>query len=479
MKLTYGLQMQQQQKLIMTTELRQALEVLQRPVLELRQLIEAELLQNPLLEQAGEAEAEDEVGLEARAESEPGGETAVVEPDRASEDAAASEWINYFHDGRDVGLAPGPSRDGDGQSDPEAAWSAASTLAEHLLFQLSTADLAEPDRRIGEYLIGSLDDNGLLAIAVEEAAAQLGCGVADVERVLRVVQGFDPSGVGACDLRECLRIQWAGLGLDHPLVPKIIEHHLQDIAAGRAQRVAAALGVTPAAVQAAVDLIRQLDPKPGRRFGHPDDARYVIPDLTVERVGSEYVVIVNDAPLPRVTVSPHYRRLLRDADGETKKYLESKLHSAIWFMRSVEQRRFTLYRVMEAIVVAQRGFFDHGVRRLAPLTQRQIADRVGIHESTVSRATANKYVQTPRGIFSMRFFFDSGISPGAGGAVAAESIKRMIGDLIDGEDKRRPLSDQNLTDLLVARGVPVSRRTVAKYREEMGVLPSSQRRRFD
>ncbi|MFS8640482.1 MAG: RNA polymerase factor sigma-54, partial [Symbiobacteriaceae bacterium] len=263
-----------------------------------------------------------------------------------------------------------------------------------------------------------------------------------------------------------------------PLVPEIIRHHLEDLAAGRIPRIAERLGVDCAAVQAAADAIRALDPKPGRRFGGGEQPRYVVPDVFVERVGSEYVVIVNEAPLPRLIVSPHYRRLLETADGQTRRYVEERIQSALWLIKSIEQRRLTLLRVTEAIVRFQRDFFDRGPRYLRPLTLRDVAQAVGVHESTVSRATSGKWAQTPRGMFELKYFFSSGVQMGCGEGVAAEAVKRMIADLIRQEDPSRPLSDQALAEALAAQGIRIARRTVAKYREEMGVPNSGQRRRY-
>ena len=457
MKMNYGLSMQQTQKLIMTPELRQAIAVLQMPAIELGEYIEQELLNNPALELKEETPEE--------------------ETEAPGEEDKEPDWLEYFHDGSDVGLAHQTRQETEERSF-ENYVAQAPTLHEHLLFQLHLSVSSAEDRRVGEFLIGSIDENGFLTIDLPEASSNLGLPQEAVERVLKVIQTFDPAGVGARNLQECLLIQWRYLGDEDPLVEKIIESHLKDLGEGRYPRIAAALGVTPAEVQAAVDRIRTLDPKPGRKFGHPDDIRYVVPDIVVERVAGEYVVIVNDAPIPRLGISPQFRQLLKAGDAETKRFVENKMHSALWFFKAIEQRRLTLYKVMDSIVKKQRPFFDKGIRYLKPMTLREIASMIGMHESTVSRATSNKYVQTPHGVFELRFFFGSGVERAGGAAVSAESIKKMIRDLVGKEDAQAPLTDQDIAEKLGQEGISISRRTVAKYREEMGVAPSSKRKRY-
>lgn len=444
--------MQQTQRLVMTPELRQAITVLQKPVAELSELIAGELLENPCLE---------------------------VEPREPSEDGAPSEvgrLLDFLNRGESHGAGAPPEREEDTSFEPFTP--RMPTLAEHLHSQLGLLRLDRAQERIARFLIGCIDDHGYLAVSLGEAAAQLGATEEQVEAALKVIQSLDPPGVGARSLQECLLIQWATLDDPNPLVPELIRHHLQDLAAGRIPRIAERLGVDCAAVQAAADAIRNLDPKPGRRFGGGDEARYVVPDVFIERVGQEYVVMVNEAPLPRLSVSTHYRRLLDAADGHTRRYVEERIQSALWLIRSIEQRRLTLLRVTEAIVRFQREFFDRGPRHLRPLTLREVAQAVGVHESTVSRATSGKWAQTPQGMFELKYFFSSGVETGHGEGVAAEAVKRMIADLIRQEDPARPLSDQALAEALAAQGLRIARRTVAKYREEMGLPNSGQRRRY-
>ncbi|MCG0239411.1 MAG: RNA polymerase factor sigma-54 [Firmicutes bacterium] len=446
MRLEYGLTLQQQQRLVMTQELRQALTVLQLPVVDLERFIQQQLLENPVLEVREEAEL-------------------LAPPEQP--------WLRAWEAEYDWDLLP-PVRDEEEEETPRTQPAPAPTLAEHLHDQLRLLALSREERRAAAFLIDSLDDNGYLTISLEEAARAANVPVAVMERALRIVQSLEPAGVGARSLQECLLLQWEALGMENPLVPVLIRRYLDDLAAGRLSRIAADLQVTPAEVQAAADLLRHLDPKPGRRFGR-EGVRYLVPDVTVERVGDQFVVLVNDGMLPRLRISPSYRRLLRNPDA--RPFLERKVQAALWLIRAIEQRRRTLYRVTEAIVRQQQGFFRHGPRYLRPLTLREVAGEIGMHESTVSRAVAGKYIQTPHGLFPLKFFFSSGVE-GMDGALSAEAVKRMIRDLVAAEDPRRPLSDQALTEALVRMGVRISRRTVAKYREEAGIPPSARRRRY-
>ncbi|HJV47191.1 MAG TPA: RNA polymerase factor sigma-54, partial [Bacillota bacterium] len=299
----------------------------------------------------------------------------------------------------------------------------------------------------------------------------------DVQQALFVVQGLEPRGVGARNLRECLTIQLEYQGLKDSLSFQIVEEHLPDLAEGKINRIASALGVSTRQVQEAIDQIRTLDPRPGARY-HREEVRYIVPDVTVEQIEGNYIVIVNDAVTPRLSISRFYERLLTE-ENEAKKYIHEKMNSAQWLIRSIEQRRMTLYRVTEAIVDEQCEFFNQGIDRLKPMTLKEIADIVGLHESTISRATNNKYVQTPRGTFELKYFFSSGLSTSSGDAASSESVKKKIKQLIAQEDRKKPLSDQQLSDILNKQGICISRRTVAKYREEIGILSSAKRKRYE
>ncbi len=466
MRITYNLKLEQTQKLIMTPELQQAINLLQLSSLELQDFLQEELLNNPVLEiEETGAEAEDADKKEG-------------EPPEAASDRDSIDWDQYF---RDQDIEPLPRFN---QSNAEETPSFDSylsrdpSLQEYLLMQLGLCRLSVTQKRIGEFLIGNIDHNGYLNGSVAEFASLLGVEERDVTEVLSVIHKFDPSGVGARDLRECLLLQLAERTTVHPLAEVIIRRHLPDVAENRFKKIASELGVEPAEVQAAVDFIRILDPKPGRLVGGASDVRYIVPDVVVEKVADDYVVLVNELSVPRLTINAYYRSILgREGESVTSSFIKSKLDSALWLLRSIEQRRLTLYRVTETIVRMQRGFLDGGIKLLKPMTLRHVAEELGVHESTVSRATANKFVQTPRGIYPLKFFFASGVEDQSGEAISSASVKSHLRELIDSENVYRPLSDQKLAELLRLRGIVVSRRTVAKYREEMAIPPSSKRKR--
>ncbi|MEW5762362.1 MAG: RNA polymerase factor sigma-54 [Bacillota bacterium] len=446
-----GLHLEQAQKLVITNELRQALTVLQLPVLELQSYVERELEENPLLERQEEGDRE-EVPLE--------------------DENAESEWLPYFDDCSDLGV-PQEKREQDTVQDFTQA---RPTLFEHLLAQLRLSLLPGKERLIAEYLIGNIDEAGYLRISEEEVAAALDVSSEEVRRAVTLIQTFDPPGVGARDLAECLLLQLQDRGVRDPLVERIVREHLEDLGRGRWQKIARLAGVRVRQVRQAAALIKTLDPKPGRSFASHDDIRYPVPDVVIKKVGNDYVVLVNDGFLPRLTISQSFRRIARATDGDpaARRYVNQKLQAARWLIRSIEQRRFTLYRITSRLVELQRGFLDHGVRHLRPLNLQEMANLVGVHESTVSRAIANKYVETPRGIYSMKFFFAGGL-----GHAATASIKQALAGLIAAEDPRRPLTDDELAAALARLGYTVSRRTVAKYRSEQGLPPAQKRRRYD
>lgn len=453
---------QQQQRLVLTPGLREALTVLQLPALELERYVEQQVAENPLLE-VPEEESHELVQEAGRVE------LSVELSEEAGPEEEDESWA--FVD-REGGAGEG--------KDSLAIPAPAPTLHQYLHDQLRLLPLSPPVQRVARFLVDSLDENGYLTLDLEEAGRACGQPVAVVREAVRVVQGLDPPGVGARSLEECLLIQWEVVGDGNPLVPVLIREHLADVAAGRFQRIARALGTTPAQVRAAVVALRALDPKPGRRFAGRDPVPYIYPDVTVQRAGPEWVVLVNEPPRARPIVSPAYRGLLAAGTGldpETRSFLERKLRSALWLLKCLEQRRVTLRRVVEGIVEWQQGFFEKGPRFLRPLTLRQLAETLGTHESTVSRAIAGKYMQTPRGLFPIKYFFARGVESDTGG-LSAECIRSLIADLVAAEDPGKPLSDQEIADALARQGIHISRRTVAKYRVEAGIPSSAHRRRL-
>lgn len=466
MRIGYGLRLEQTQKLIMTPELRQAITILQLSALELSTFVDQQLLENPLLEVVEESAASS--NAEKDNESEQSNE-------RTDSDSTWDmDWDEYFQRQEERitrEYEPDPSQKN--RLEPFVAM--APTLQEYLLEQLHVQKLAVPVKYV-EYIIGNLNNNGYLELTLEALAKELKISMEMAEKALQIVQGLDPLGVGARSLEECLRLQLS-LIPQAPANISVFLKHLEDLAAGRIQRIAAQMQITTAEVQKLADWVRQLDPKPGRRFSESGETRYIVPDVVIEEIAGEFIILVNDITVPRLGINQAYRKALsQSGEDETRKFVEQRLNSAAWLIRSIEQRRTTLYKVANAIVKRQAEFLRKGVRYLHPLNLKDIAEEVSVHESTVSRATANKYVQTPRGIFEFKFFFASGIKNEQG--VTTEGIKQALKDLIAGESAKAPFSDQKLSELLKEKGMEISRRTVAKYRDELGIPSTALRKRY-
>ncbi|MDR1953535.1 MAG: RNA polymerase factor sigma-54 [Clostridiales Family XIII bacterium] len=476
MKLGFELTIEQKQTLVMTPELIQAIQILQYNAQELDAYIEEQLLTNPILEIDTERTAREEKGEDEHVEEPPA-------KSKADDDFDWSEYlkereyddISYRH------MEPSGGHTWDGNEYTfEQFTSKEITLSEHLMFQLQFTELSGSRRQIGKYIIESLDRNGYLTQTAEEIAAQLRVPVEKVEQVVSVIQTFEPVGVCASDLRECLLIQLEARGKNDGKTRLIVESHLEDLAANRLGLIAKCVGSSVHEVQEIADMIKGLEPKPGRPFSSGTDMKYIIPDVNLEKIGDEYVVSVNDAAIPRLLISPYYRKILSSAkkDSGISQFLTSRLNSALWLIKSIEQRSQTIYNVVKAVVNHQINFFDKGEKYLKPLTLKKIADDVGIHESTVSRSISGKYMQTPRGVFEIKYFFTSGVSDGSAEGMASGSIKALIREIVAAEDPSSPLSDQVIAERLRAKGIEISRRTIAKYRDEMGILSSSKRRRY-
>jgi RNA polymerase sigma-54 factor len=480
-KLGYEMSLKQVQKLVITPELRQAITILQLPWMELEQYLSQEMLENPLLEfkDKGDERGADSSDVREQGES---------SPDEGEEKTDHDiDWELYFEDASDIGyMAPQGSWD-----EPDVSYdsfiSYASTFHDYLMFQLHISSLSDAWMKIGALIIGGIDDDGYLRMTISEIAAMAGVSCAEAEKVLSVIQQFDPTGVGARTLEECLLIQLETLdATQHPsdkleLAKRLIKGHLDDVAQGGLVKISEALEVGVLEVQDACDLIRTLDPKPGRQFGGERGPAYIEPDASIERVGGEYIVTVHDVSAPRLSINPLYRKMLSQADCQQDAavdYVKSKLNSALWLIRSIEQRRQTLQKVIECIVRFQRDFLDRGVKYLKPLTLEEVAREIGVHESTVSRATQGKYVATPRGTLDLKFFFTSGIQTVYGKGASSESVKKMIREIIEGEDPKHPFSDRVISEMLREQGIMISRRTVAKYREEERIAASTLRKRF-
>lgn len=449
----------------MTPELRLAIAILQMSTMELEEFTQKELEENPLLD-TQESEPGSEDGQEAEKEAK--------EPEPVT---TLEEWADYYHD-RDIGYTASD----DENRTYDNFLTKRPTLYEHLEFQLRLACKDPEDLTVGFYIIGNIDDHGYLCVNREEIAAQTSADMERIDRVVAMVQSFHPHGVGAATLQECLLIQLSYFGKDNPLAEAIIKEYLDDMAAGRLAKIAQALGTSILEVQRACDIIRTLDPKPGLQYSSTDDIKYIIPDAMVEKVEGEYVVVLNDSASPRLMVNQLYESMMRKPgqfSEEARKYLDEKMSSAIWLIRSIEQRRRTLDKVIRCIVDIQTDFLDRGIKYLKPLTLKQVAELVDVHESTVSRATSKKYIQTPQGLFELKFFFGSGINSSIGkDRISAKSIKRLLEEIIGEENPAHPVSDQTIVERLNEKGIEISRRTVAKYRQEMGILSTSARKRY-
>lgn len=486
MALDIKLQQKLTQRLVMTPQLRQAIKILQLPRGELDTLVYEELAENPVLSvEQGEAEVSPaDAGMMAE---EPPIPEAIAEQTAApTEDI---DWRSYLETYNEE--MPSLPAWGDDDADEERQNlienqpNRTESLAEHLAWQLRFRDLNETDQQIAAVIIGNLGVDGYLQDSIEEIAANAGVSVEDVIRVLHVIQECDPSGIAARDLCECLLLQLRHQGLDNPaihdpllsLAGKIVQDHLPALETRRFERLAKDLSVTIEEVAQAVKLITSLDPKPGRDFGE-GDVRYVTEDVYVHKVGEEWVVTLNEEGLPRLKVSASYRRLLAEG-GEAKDYIQEKLRAAAWLIKSIHQRQRTLLLVAQSLAKFQQDFLTYGVSHMRPLVLRDVAEDVGIHESTVSRAIANKYIATPRGIYPLKKFFTTGLKGRQGQQdVASESVKERIREMIANEDPAHPLSDEEIAKTLTRDDVTIARRTVAKYRESMNILPSAKRKQL-
>lgn len=463
------------QRLVMTPKLQQALKLLQVPTLELEQILKQEMMQNPMLEEVDLGDDDEETAEETTDEAEEQ-EEPTAEDDDADTDFDIDE---YLDDGfKSIGWEP-EQEELDERFERVAV--APESGTEKLINQLKLSVDSDLELEIGEYLVGSLNNDGFLSVELDEVARVFETDVETVERVLAVIQDFDPPGIGARNLQEALLLQLRAQGRGDGLAAAVVRDHFDALKNRKFAEIARELRVSPKEVQEISAEIGHLDPRPGlSTFG--DDARYVTPDLVVEKVEGEYVVYLNDSNIPRLRVSRAYAEELNrnrnGGDTETRKFIVDKLQSARWLIQTIEQRRRTIVKVMQSIVEEQRDFFDKGPVALKPLTLQQVANRIGMHESTVSRVTTNKYVQTPRGVFELKYFFSSSLDTDDGDSMSSKAAKTRIREIIDKEDKAKPMSDQKIVDMLKAEGLNIARRTVAKYREQLNILPARMRKTY-
>ncbi|HYV49376.1 MAG TPA: RNA polymerase factor sigma-54 [Myxococcaceae bacterium] len=487
------------QQLVMTPQLQQAIKLLQLSRMELLDQVREEMEQNPLLEQPDETLSEDmadkapgEASMEAENTEAPQHEAPA--PDNAVEvkgtDAPEIDWEAYLNSYQ-FNEQTTASNKGNVATDDLPSFEAnlvkKEDLFDHLGEQLGMLKLNDAERRVGILIIGNLNEDGYLKLPDLEGdplihlASEADVSIQVAERTLRRIQNLDPRGCGSRDLQECLLIQCCALrDPAASLLATIVKRHMKLLESKNLPAIAKELKLTLEEVVAAAKLVPKLDPKPGRNFSG-DDAQYITPDVFVYKLGDEYTVVLNDDGLSKLRISGTYRNALKAgavSPGQTKEFIQDKLRSAMWLIRSIHQRQRTIYKVTESIVKFQRDFLDKGIAYLKPLILRDVAEDIGMHESTVSRVTTNKYVHTPQGIFELKYFFNSSISRVAGEDIASEAVKNHIKQLVSAEDAKNPYSDQKIVELLKSQGIEIARRTVAKYREVLGILPSSKRKRY-
>jgi RNA polymerase sigma-54 factor len=472
MALAHKLHTKLVQKLILTPSLQQAIKLLPMSTLELADLLNQEMVENPLLE---EVPTEDLQPVE-QTQAEKAPDTPAAEKSDAWDDA---DYEYFFGDYLDDSYRPRTPQEVKELPPIENTLSTAGSLSDHLMWQLSLQTSDPQLQEIGGAIIGNLDDDGYLVASVEEIAAMADWPATDVERALQHIQTFDPIGVAARDLQECLWLQIRHLSLEGTITEKIVTEHLRLLQNHQVPEIARKLGVQIEDLRQHVEIIRNLDPKPGSRF-NPSQSQYVIPDVYVVKVEDQYVAALNEEGLPQLRISPVYRRLLDKSAGEnsdeTRAYVKDKFRSALWLIKSVDQRQKTIHKVATSIINFQREFLDLGIEHLRPLVLRDVANDIGMHESTVSRVVNNKYMHTPQGVFEMKFFFHSGISSSYGDSVSSVTIKQRIRKIIENEDPRKPLSDSKIVSILQKEGLMLARRTIAKYREELKIPTSNQRK---
>ena len=481
---------------VLAPQLQQSLALLQAPTLELKAMVEQELQQNPVLEEAAtEINLEDKEGREeedSNPASDPAEPPADVTFDPATEKNTTApvddfqaeferltqldqEWRDHF------AQTNIPMRQNQDEEEKRQfmfdSLVAGTSLQENLLEQLRMSDLTDDQRQIGEMIIGNIDDYGHLQSSVDELAFATNIQPGKILEVLKVIQTFHPSGVGARDLRECLLLQLERDNRQESLEYRIVSEYMDSLGKRRIPEIARGLGTTVDDVQKALERIGNLEPRPGRAF-LPDNNQYILPEVFVQRTGDDFVVTTNNEQIPHLRISNTYKDLMAQADSsqEVREYIREKIRAGKFLIKSLHQRQQTILNIAREIVKRQREFMEKGVAFLKPLTMVQVAEVVGVHETTVSRAVSNKYMETPQGIFEMKYFFTSGIQTASGVGVSNTSVKGMISDMIKNEETARPLSDEEIVRLLDQKGIKIARRTVAKYRSELNILPSHLRK---
>jgi RNA polymerase sigma-54 factor len=477
MALEQKLNLRLSQRLVMTPSLQQAIKLLQMSRLELQEVLTQEVVENPVLEEQEETAETPEAARETEEASPAAETTAPAEKEKDSFEEI--DFSTYFEDYLDSAYNPRQYQEEPEEFSLENILTRPEGLPEHLSWQLSMSEANPEVREIAAYLIGNVDEDGYLRVSRDEIRAGGYENDEDVESAIALVRSFDPAGVAAFDLPECLLLQLKALGIENPLIETIIREHWPAFLNKQFVPLAKTLGVGLSEIQAAFEIIKNLEPKPGRKYSS-ERTIYVEPDVFVRKIGDDYVIQLSEDGLPKLRISAAYRKLLRGGNGaigaEAANYLKEKMRSAVWLIKSLDQRQRTIYKVADSIVRHQRAFLDNGIEHLRPLVLRDVANDIGMHESTVSRVVSNKYIHTPRGLLPMKYFFHSGIDSSSGDDVSSLSIKNKISRIVQDEDARRPHSDARIMQKLRAEGIQIARRTVAKYREELRIPSSSQRK---
>ncbi|MBT7260576.1 MAG: RNA polymerase factor sigma-54 [Desulfobacula sp.] len=468
------------QQLVMTPQLQQAIKLLQLSRLELAEMIQQEMEQNPALEESAIDELSDKniTALESKTET-PEKEAPVKEVTIEEKIRTDTDWENYINEYNSTGRVYTESENTEAPN-YEAFTSEKKTLKDHLQWQLGLYGLSEQQEKIGIMMIGNLNKDGYLCSDVEEIAQACSAEIEIVENVLSVLQTFDPPGICARDLCETLLIQVRQLGIDNPIITEIIKYHLKNLENRNSKKIAKALKISTDDVRAAVNIIQYLEPKPGRKFS-TDEPAYITPDIYVYKDGDGFKIVMNDDGLPKLKINRFYKDAIangRKISKDTKNYLNEKMQSASWLIKSIHQRQKTIYLVMESILKFQKKFFENGIAYLKPLILKDIAEDIEMHESTISRVTTNKYAYTPQGLFELKYFFNSSIERTGGESMASASVKDKIRLLIENEDHESPLSDEKLSSILKGANIQIARRTVAKYRKVLNILPSNKRKQL-
>lgn len=482
MELKQHLQMKLTQQLVMTPQLQMAIKLLQLSRIELEQVVREQLEENPLLEEA--KSSLEETLIEEQSDGVLG-EDIIIEqvlPSPETSEPTAPKplsWESFIKDRKTYSVGPSVKLTNEEVPSPEAVLSRKISLQDHLLWQVRLSNLKEEDIKICEEIIGNINEDGYLVdVSVEELADKFYTSVDRVENLLHKIQQMDPVGVGARTPQECLIIQARVYYPEKEIVHKILESHLKNLERKNYGEIIKSLKCTMEDMVEAVNIITALEPKPGRFF-NSEEPEYIVPDVYVYKIGDEYITVLNEDGLPKLKINKYYENIFVDkVDCETKKFILEKFRSAVSIIKSIHQRQNTIRKVTESIVRFQSEFFDKGINYLKPLILKDVADDIGMHESTVSRVTTNKYVHTPHGILELKYFFNSRISGTTGDDLASESIKQKIRHLIEHEDKKSPYSDQKIADILRGEKIDIARRTVAKYREQMKIPPSQKRKKI-